>query len=470
MFFGCFCSLASGQNLKISAIVVGDSLGNVVTKRNFYRRTFDTAIINNTINRVVSRYADTGFPFARAVCDSAVVKNAAVTLYYSVTSGQRFIVNNIFMPQCPKISKHYIYRTVFIRPFNDFSHARFTKTVPLINNTGIITAVKPSAVEFYPDGADIYLYIQKLKANSAEAGVALMYDDVAKKYYPAGNASLVLNNNLGYGEYFGFDWRGYNRNSQKLSVETRLPYLFGSVFSPSGRVKINKCDSSSVYVEIVPELGVTVSDALSASVAVAFNSVMPQESGELAVKTKEMLYGVGAQWFSVCNNGVVKLGAEASLGTRTANGEKNPSQEICFEALFKRNFARFLEFDLKTDSKLKFCNATTSLYEKYRFGGARLLRGFNEDYFYADMYGIMSNTLRFNANGGVGVFLFCDMAYYRCQNTNTTLHDTPLGVGIGTTLTQRNTDIDVAWALGREYGAFLPIRQAKLHITVKVKF
>ena len=42
--------------------------------------------------------------------------------------------------------------------------------------------------------------------------------------------------------------------------------------------------------------------------------------------------------------------------------------------------------------------------------------------------------------------------------------------GIGAGVTQRNTEIDIAWALGREYGETLPIKQAKLHITVKVNF
>ena len=448
-----------------TSVIIRDSSQTIIHQKQ-WRHTLDTAQINQEINRLIINYANTGYPFAKAVCDSVVINQGKAVFNYTVSTGKYFKISNIYLPESPKISPKYIYRTVYMSPEKEFSQRRLHKTDALINNTGILTCVRNTQTEFHPDGADIFIYLQKQKANSAEAGIALMYDDQKGKYYPTGNAHLRLANNLGKGEIFGFDWHGYKQNSQKLTTNILLPYLFGSVISAEGDARIDKTDTSCVFVSLNPRLHFAISEFASVSTDITSTWLIPEGEESSVGKTQGTLYGADIQWLLANHQSIFKASAGAAIGSRNHNGEKDPCQELRMNLAYSRTIARRFEISTQAKSRAKFCSSETYLHEKYRFGGNSSLRGFDENYFYADSYITLSNTVRYRPYGYFSLFVFYDIAAYRCQKIN----DTPSGTGIGAGLTQNNTDIDLTWALGREHGEFLPLKQAKITVTFKVIF
>lgn len=453
------------QHPFIHSITITDTAQNTKYQR-IWRHNSDTAQINSFIHNSLSKYADNGYPFAKTLCDSVIIKEGKAIMFFSIHSGPLYKIGNIFLPASVKISKNYIYRTTFLRPNAVFSLKRLTRADALIEQTGILTTKQTSQVEFTPQCVDIYIYLEKLKANYAEAGIALMYDEIRSRYFPAGNAQLTLANTLGKGETFNFEWHGYKQNSQKLSSEIRLPYLFGTAMSAGGGAKIDKTDSTCVYVALNPMLEFALSDKLSIKTDIVSTWLIPQNDYSMITKTSSTLYGGDLIWLGVWNKNILKTTVGAAIGKRTFNNEKTPCQELRLSAHYNQTIISKLELETNAESKAKFCDAKTERQEKYRFGGAKSLRGFSENYFFADRYLILSNTLRYRPYKSFNLFAFYDIAFYRYESLN----DTPQGTGIGVGLTQRNTVIDIAWALGREYGATLPLKQAKLHITLKVNF
>ncbi len=460
-----FSSLTMAQAPKIKMIVISDTIENGKFVQHS-RPGFDSAQINATLQKYLMRYVNNGYPFAKTVCDSVVLNPRVARFFFSVQKGKHYKIENILLPGNPKITSNYIYRTIHLKPGAEFSHRKIMRADALVNSTGILATTRQTQTEFHPDDADIFLYIQKLKCNSAEAGLALMYDETRQRYYPTGNAQLRLANVLGKGETFDFEWHGYKENSQKLSTEIRLPYLFKTAMSAGGRARIDKTDSTCVLVELNPMLEFALSDMLSVKTDAASTWLIPQNGNTNVSKTSSTLYGGDLLWLGIWNNGIIKTSVGAAIGKRTFNNEKTPCQELRLSIHLNHAIIPKLELDVTAESKAKFCDQETDLHEKYRFGGAKSLRGFAENYFYADRYVLISNTLRYRPYKSFSLFALYDVAAYRCQSTN----DTPQGAGIGAGVTQRNTEIDIAWALGREYGETLPIKQAKLHITVKVNF
>lgn len=458
-------SLTMAQEPKKNMIVISDSLKNGKFVQHF-RCGFDTAQINYTLQKYLERYANSGYPFAKTVCDSIVVNQQTGRFYFSVKKGNYYKIENIFLPGKPKITPYYIYRTIHLKPGEEFSHRKLTRANALINNTGILKTTQQAQPEFHPNDADIYLYIQKQKCNSAEAGIALMYNPQKERYYPTGNATLMLANNLGKGETFGFEWHGYKENSQKLSAEIRLPYLFGTAISAEGNTKINKTDSTCVFVAINPAIEVGLSDVISVKADVSSTWLIPQNEQSTIEKSNSTLYGADILWLCTFHNSILKASVGAATGKRNNNGEKYNCQELRMSLLYNRTLWQRFEISSITSSKVKLCDAETYIYEKYRFGGASTLRGFNEEYFFADRYILLSNTLRYRPYDNFSIFTFYDLATYQCNSAN----DTPQGMGIGAGLRQNYADIDIAWAIGREHNEYLPLKQAKIHITVKLFF
>lgn len=459
------CSNTIAQNNIATSIIVRDTLQNVLIKKQ-WQHNFDTAKINQEINRLIVDYANHGYPFAKAMCDSVVIQQQKAAFNYTITAGKYFTISKIYLPESPKISAKYIYRTVFMHPGAEFSQRRILKSDLLIHNTGILTSIRKTQTEFHPDGTDIFIYLKKQKANTVEAGIAIMYDDQKGKYYPAGNAHLRLANNLGKGEILGFDWRGYKQNSQKLTTNILLPYLFGSVISAEGNALIDKTDSSCVFVSLNPMLHFAISEFMSVSTDITSTWLMPETDDSSIGKTKSTLYGADMQWLLANNKSIFKASAGAAIGSRNHNGDKDPCQELRMKMAYNRTIAQRFELSTQAQSRLKFCGSDTYLHEKYRFGGNSSIRGFDENYFYADSYLTLCNTARYRPFESFSLFVFYDIATYRLEKNNYT----PSGTGIGVGLTQNNTDIDVTWALGRENGEFLPLKQAKITITFKVIF
>lgn len=458
-----FASLTMAQVPKITMVVISDTLKNGKFVQ-YSRFGLDSA--NSTLQKYLMKYVNNGYPFAKAVCDSVVLNQRVARFFFSVQKGNYYKIENIFLPGKPKITPYYIYRTIHLKPGAEFSHRKLTRADALINNTGILKTTQQAQPEFHPNDVDIFLYIQKQKCNSAEAGIALMYNPQKERYYPTGNATLMLANNLGKGESFGFEWHGYKENSQKLSAEIRLPYLFGSALTADGNIKINKTDSTCVFVAINPAIEVGLSDAISIKADVSGTWLIPQNDISTIEKSNSTLYGADIMWFYTFNKSILKASIGAATGHRNNNEGKSNCQELRMSLNYNHTLWQRFEISSLTSSKVKLCDTETYLYEKYRFGGATSLRGFNEEYFFADRYIVMSNTLRYRPYDNFSIFTFYDIAAYRCNGTN----DTPQGMGIGAGLRQNNADIDIAWALGREHNEYLPLKQAKIHITVKLFF
>ena len=460
-----FASSTMAQAPKINMIVISDTLENGKFVQHS-RPGLDTAQINSTIQKYLLRYVNNGYPFAKTVCDSVVLNHKIGGLYFSVKKGNYYKIEKIFLPGNPKITPYYIYRTIHLKPGAEFSHRKITRADALINSTGILKTTRQAQTEFHPNDVDLYLYIQKQKCNSAEAGLALMYNPQKERYYPTGNAMLMLANNLGKGETFGFEWHGYKENSQKLSTEIRLPYLFGSAISAEGNAKINKTDSTCVYVALNPAIEVALSDVISVKADVTSTWLIPQDEQSTIGKSNSTLYGADIQWLCTFNKSILKASVGAATGTRNNDGEKNNCQELRMSLNYNHTLWQRFEFTSRATSKVKLCDAETYIYEKYRFGGASSLRGFDEEYFFADRYIMLANTLRYRPYDSFNIFTFYDLAAYRCNG----IDDTPQGTGLGAGFRQKNADIDIAWALGREHSEYLPLKQAKIHITVKVFF
>ena len=458
-------SLATAQAPKISMIVISDTLENGKYVQHL-RPALDTAQINSTLQKYLMRYVNNGYPFAKTVCDSAEINQRIARLYFSIQKGNYYKIEKIYLPGNPKITPYYIYRTIHLKPGAEFSHRRLTRADALINSTGLLKTTRQAQTEFHPNDADIYLFIQKLKCNSAEAGLALMYNPQKEKYYPTGNAILMLANNFGKGETFGFEWHGYKENSQKLSAEIQLPYLFGSAITAEGNTKINKTDSTCVYVAINPAIVVDLSDIISIKADATSTWLIPQNEVSTVEKSNSTLYGADIQWQYTFNKGILKATIGAATGKRNYNDERHTCQELRMSVNYRRTFWQKFELTTRADSKAKLCEVETSIYEKYRLGGATSIRGFNEEYFYADRYILSTNTLRYKPYDSFSIFTFYDLAAYRFNSFD----DTPQGTGIGAGFSQNNAYIDIAWALGREHGEFLPIKQAKIHISLKVFF
>ena len=126
-------------------------------------RHYDTTSIHEACHRLVSRYADDGYPFASVVTDSAVMTGRRhVDVYCSTILSQKY--------QSP----YYIYMTTGIAPGDIYNESRILLAARRITSDGAAVALQDAEAEFHPGGAaDVYLYLKSHRTNVLSAGFVL---------------------------------------------------------------------------------------------------------------------------------------------------------------------------------------------------------------------------------------------------------------------------------------------------------
>ncbi|PHI20166.1 hypothetical protein CEQ90_09460 [Lewinellaceae bacterium SD302] len=103
--------------------------------------------------------------------------------------------------------------------------------------------------------------------------------------------------------------------------------------------------------------------------------------------------------------------------------------------------------------------------EQYRLGGAKLLRGFDEQQVFASSYAILTTELRLLLGRDAYLYTFGDFAYVnpRNQAIPDAPNDYPLGFGAGLSFNSKAGIFAVSLALGRRSGEVLDVGAPKVH-------
>ena len=91
------------------------------------------------------------------------------------------------------------------------------------------------------------------------------------------------------------------------------------------------------------------------------------------------------------------------------------------------------------------------LNEQYRIGGARILRGFDEEAINASLYSIFTVEYRFIIARNSHIYLFCDYGYVESKAPISKTKDTPLGFGAGMTFDTKIGVFGIGLAYGRQF-------------------
>ena len=99
-------------------------------------------------------------------------------------------------------------------------------------------------------------------------------------------------------------------------------------------------------------------------------------------------------------------------------------------------------------------------------GGARMLRGFNENQFFASFFSMGTLEFRMILDRNSNIYTFTDIAYLETKVGTSFTHYTPIGLGLGMNFDTKAGILNIAFGSG-QYGdtKFNPARP-KVHIGI----
>lgn len=442
---------------------------------------------------ILSYYNSSGFPFTEVQLANFEIDDSLFYTELNVDKGDYYLLDSLIVKGDAKISDTYLERKLHLKPEIPFNQKHINGISNRIENIRFLSEIKPAEIEFKQEAFDLYLYLEKKRANTFNGLIGVLPNsDQNDELLITGELTLNLINSFGKGEEILLNWEKLESSTQKLNVGFAYPYLFKTNIGLDSEFGLYKKDSTFLSLEA----GVGLRFFLSNNDYVKFyyryksSSRIGNEDDQTTsinfADTRSNLFGLSydlnrLDYIFNPRKGV-KLNIFSGVGFKTISGLENVN-----DSLNINTDNNTIELEAGVDLDLfypiignfvfRFTNSTRYLdqfadrdketlffeNELYRFGGANTLRGFDESIFYASIYSIQNAEIRYLFERNSAFYLFWNGAYYYKNVAQDVTEDFPWGLGIGMDFQTKAGIFSLSYALGKQFDNPFEIRTAKIH-------
>ena len=433
---------------------------------------------------IISELQNQGFPFPRLQFRNISFQGKdTVHAELYAYPGEKYIIDTIYFKGEAPVHRKYIFPKLEIFPGMRYDASALSRISSTVKRIPFLKEVKPAEIDFSDEQrANLYLYLDKAKSNRV-SGVVGFLSNEDQPFRLTGSFDLLLQNAFKRGEQFQLQWESFEEQSQKLDMKVNYPYLLFQNIGIGIEGSLFKQDTS--YITTNARLGFPFHIASNKNFEIfgkfQGSSVISSsnESLDNYRNYRKTLYGVGYTQNTLDYDLNPSRGTYLSLQSSLGNKKNEEVRAVYSESEVKASYYQPIidAFVLKSSLEAGYMKSwldngsdAFSKNELYRFGGNTLLRGFQENHFYASLYSVATFELRYLLGRNSNVHLFWDGAYYKNSLIDQGSEDFPFGFGAGVNLDTGKGVISLSYALGKESGHPVEIKNAKLHIGYINKF
>jgi len=344
----------------------------------------------------------------------------------------------------------------------------------LLNQLGFIKQTKKPEILFTNDSTIIYLYIEKKKKNSFDGFLGFSNDELDNNIQLQGYLDFELVNNFNFGEEIEFLYKSEKNADRILKTDINLPYIFSSPIGINIGLILTKKDSTFVSNEQFINLFYKNSKNHKFSLGIrSINSdeqlqIQNSEFEDFETLYKDFQYehvklNQNNLLFPVKNQAFFKI----SHGKRISEEQKNEQLYVNLD------IAKIFEFGSKNSIYLNIKSEilesdTYFTNELPRFGGAKSIRGFDENSLFSNKYFLLISEYRFRLNNTIYINSIFDLGNFENKiiSTNTNIY----GIGIGVGLLTKGGLFTLNYANGSNWKEKIDSKNSKIHITFRSFF
>ncbi len=348
------------------------------------------------------------------------------------------------------------------------------KKSELLNQLGFIKQTKKPEILFTNDSTIIYLYIEKKKKNSFDGFLGFSNDELDNNIQLQGYLDFELVNNFNFGEEIEFLYKSEKNADRILKTDINLPYIFSSPIGINIGLILTKKDSTFVSNEQFINLFYKNSKNHKFSLGIrSINSdeqlqIQNSEFEDFETLYKDFQYehvklNQNNLLFPVKNQAFFKI----SHGKRISEEQKNEQLYVNLD------IAKIFEFGSKNSIYLNIKSEilesdTYFTNELPRFGGAKSIRGFDENSLFSNKYFLLISEYRFRLNNTIYINSIFDLGNFENKiiNTNTNIY----GIGIGVGLLTKGGLFTLNYANGSNWKEKIDSKNSKIHLTFRSFF
>jgi outer membrane protein assembly factor BamA len=473
-------------------------------REKFFRRTpwrpADWAALQE---RVLTEAENQGYPFATVGLDSLRLTGRDIAGRVVLRRGPAVYFDSLQVVGSSKTKKRFLTKYLQLTPGLPYSQQRVDAAVALLRQLPYVRLRAAPEVRFARNQARVYLLLDERPANQFDAIVGLLPTaNGASGVQFTGDVTINLRNLRGGGKQVGLQWRKTDALSQLLDASYLHPNIFGTPLEVGATFNLYK--QTGNYLTLRPRLQVSYPTARAgrltffaeqSSSRLLLDSAAYAQLGTLPnyVDSEYNSYGLGYSRANLDDLYFPHRGLFVSLqggvGTKTIRrnaaisetlyaGVNMRSTQYSFGGRAERYWALGRQGVLLVRAQGEgLFNQQFFLNDLFRLGGLNSLRGFTENQFYTNAYGVGTVELRQFTGPEGYVFLFADQGLLQAYNFTTTqltsrALDSPTGLGAGLSFRTAAGLFQFVYSVGRSQflNTGFSLTNSKIHFGLTSRF
>lgn len=463
-------------------------------QRRFQNKPFQYEEVARLFDQLISQAENEGFPFASIKLDSIERVENDFSGVLKMDLGPKITFDTLKISGNSKTNRLYLARFLQILPGEPFSQKKVEQAVRQIKNLPYLRWSGEPEISFQNEEATLYLPINDRKINTLDGIIGFLPNEFEEnRLLVTGQFDLGLFNVGGKGRNYQLNWQRLSQYSQNLRVSALEPMVLGSMIDVGASFFLLKEDTTFLNRDFRLDFGYRFKSdnylkffgRRQAGDLLATASFREVEALPPTADFRFNNYGVQYQLFKLDDIFLPRRGHYGELEFAIGNKvilENTGLPPSIYEGIDLRTIQFYIRGELM---KHVYFNSNWGLMAKlsgglmenknllvndlYRLGGLRSIRGFNENFFFANNYVYFNIEPRFYFDTYSYFMIFVDGG--RLENSVQGLSiDYPYAAGLGFSLETGSGIFNFIYAMGGANGQDFALNLSKIHFGYTGRF
>ena len=463
----------------------------------------------NTKAQLLTYAENNGHPFAEVYFKKLNLDSETFKGELLFKKNQQIVIDEIKIFGDAKVDPSFLNFYLDLKKGEALDFSKVKKAQQKLQNLNFVKSSREPKMLFDKAGADIYFFLDERKASRFDflLGILPINDPLIERNNIITTLALIdLHNSFGKGEHIFAKFEQLKPITQELELQASLPYLLDSPFGISARFELYRQDSA--FIDIDYQVGVryfldgqnhlevfvnrSITNVLSIEEQLIISNrqlprYLDRQQNALGIKLKtnhlDYIFNPTKGWDLFVS---AQYGRKNILKNNDLLGLQDPAEPgFNFESLYdpinleQNQFKLIFDFSyfipvgnnyslqLRLRAGSLFSNGDILSNEQFRLGGAKFLRGFDEQIFFVDKYLLGTLEYRLLIGRNTYGFAFVDIAQTEDESIDTNSSKRPLGFGAGFSFDTKTGIFNISLALGKDLindNDFFDIAAPKIHL------
>ena len=473
----------------------------------FERKLFQYNDVLKMQNAILDNVENMGYPFASIYLDDIIINGEEVEATLKIDKKTAIKFDALKKEGDLKISDAYLSNYLGIKKGDLYDKSKVLDIKNKLRDLAFVSIEKDPSVFFKGEEAEVNLFLKKRNASRFDFLFGLLptgtIGESENRYRFTVTFDADLHNQLGLGERIFLKFQNLQAQTQELKLGFNYPYILDLPFGADFKFNLYKRDTSFLNIEY--DLGIQylfeggnyfktfISNKTTNLITVREASIISSKVLPTTLDVSTSNVGLEYQLNKLDYRFNPRKGLDLNIQGRIGIRRIKPNNDIVslvdpndesfdfaslydsinlrsFQSRIETNISYYIPIMKRATLKVKnhsgFILSEEQAFEneQYRIGGSQILRGFDDESIFADLFSVFTLEYRLLIARNSFISVFNDFSIIENTLNEDAYSGTAWSAGAGLTFDTKVGIFGISYAVGRTSEIPFDLRTAKIHL------